>query len=113
MHEAGIAQEILDVLNETASRHGLLKVSGVRLRIGAMRQIVPEALQFAFDALGRGTIAAGARITIEEVAVRCRCRSCDSEFAVVDYDFFCPVCNGIEVTVIEGRELFIDSVEGD
>lgn len=113
MHEAGIAQEILDVVNEIAARHGLSKVSGVRLRIGAMRQIVPDALRFAFEALGRGSVAEGARITIDEVAVRCSCRACGSIFAVEDYDFFCPVCNGMEVTVMEGKELSIDSVEGD
>lgn len=113
MHEVSIVEGLVDILKETAQQHGLTKITGVKLRIGAMRQIVPEALRFAFEIVGKGTVAEGATVTITDVATRARCSACSSEFLVEDSCFVCLSCGSGQVTVTEGKELYIDSLEGE
>jgi hydrogenase nickel incorporation protein HypA/HybF len=113
MHEVSIVEGLIDILKETAQQHGLTKITGVKLRIGAMRQIVPDALEFAFEIVGKGTIAEGASITITHIPTRAKCNKCEHEFTVEEYCFFCSSCGSSQVTVTEGKELYIDSLEGD
>jgi hydrogenase nickel incorporation protein HypA/HybF len=113
MHEMSIVEGLMGILQETAALHKLTRIDTVRLRIGAMRQVVPESLEFAFEALGRGTVAQGARIEITEVPVRARCGGCGAEFTVDDFSFFCASCGGNALTVFEGKELYIESLEGE
>ena len=113
MHEFSIVEGLMGIITETAQKHALTRVDAVKLKIGAMRQAMPEAIQFAFEALADGTVAQGAKIIIEEVPVRIRCNDCSGEFTVKDFAFFCPSCESRRVTVIEGKELYIESLEGD
>ncbi len=113
MHEVSIAEGLMGIIRETVIKHRLTKVESIKLRIGAMRQVVPEALKFAFEIVGKGTIAEGARIDIIAIPTRARCLDCRCEFTVEDYCFICTSCSSGNLTVIEGKELYIDSLEGE
>jgi len=113
MHEMSIVEGLIAIISETAEKHRMTRIEKVNLRIGAMRQVVPDALQFAFEVLGEGTIAEGAKIHITEIPLRARCGSCGDEFTVEQYSFICPACGSSDVAVVEGKELYIESIEGD
>ena len=51
MHELGIVSGILDTVSRAARDAGALRVVAVTLRIGDMREVVPETLDFAWDVL--------------------------------------------------------------
>jgi len=57
MHELSIMQSALDQVLEKARQAGASRVHAIRLRIGALSGVVPDALQFAFEALADGTPA--------------------------------------------------------
>jgi hydrogenase nickel incorporation protein HypA/HybF len=80
VHELSIMQSALDQALDEASKAGAHRVSEIRLRIGVLSGVVPEALQFAFEALSDGTPAAGATLTIEPVPARFWCEPCRQEF---------------------------------
>jgi hydrogenase nickel incorporation protein HypA/HybF len=113
MHEVSIVEGLIEILLDVARENGLSKVTRITLRIGEMRQIVPDALYFAFEAVGKGTIAEGAEIVINSVPTCARCSDCSNEFSVEEYCFFCPSCSSRNVSVIKGKELFVDSIEGE
>lgn len=113
MHEVSIVEGLIGIIEDAAMKNGISKVSEVSLRIGAMRQVVPDALVFAFEVLGKGTVADGAAISIKEVPTRARCRECAMEFMVEDFCFICTSCDSGDVEVVEGKELYIDSLEGE
>jgi hydrogenase nickel incorporation protein HypA/HybF len=50
MHELSIMQSALDQVLEKARQAGASRVHAIRLRIGALSGVVPDALQFAFEA---------------------------------------------------------------
>ena len=51
MHELSIMEGALALALEQARQAGARKLHVIRLRVGAMSGVVPEALQFAFEAL--------------------------------------------------------------
>ena len=60
MHELSIMQSALNQALREARRAGAARVHQIRLRIGVLSGVVPDALQFAFEALTPGTAAEGA-----------------------------------------------------
>lgn len=113
MHELSIVEGLIGIVTDTAKEHRLSKVTGIKLRIGEMRQVVPDALCFAFEIAGKGTVAEGATIEIIHIATRAHCEGCGSDFVVEEFCFICPSCGSGQVSVTEGKELYIESLEGD
>lgn len=111
MHELGIAQEAVRLALETAQARGADRVLSLRLRVGALSGVVPEALQFAFEVVCRGTPAEGARLEIEPVPAACWCAACQAEFECVDFVTECPRCHQPSSQLTRGRELDLAAVE--
>lgn len=110
MHELGIATEILNVALAEAARHEASKITTIYLRVGVIRAVEPEHLTFIFDHLSSGTLAEGAKLSIEEMPVQVECASCGvTETAAFAWE--CPKCKGHEIHVQGGDALDIVSIE--
>jgi hydrogenase nickel incorporation protein HypA/HybF len=109
VHEYSIAAGVIDVaLRHAAGR----RVTVVNLRVGALRQVVPTTLAFAFDFAARGTACEGARLEQELVAARLLCTDCAREWRLDQPNFRCPSCDASAV-IVAGRELELESIEVD
>ena len=62
MHEMGIMQGILDASFEAAQNAGKSKISLVKVTIGELTEIQDYALEFAFEALTKDTMAEDAKL---------------------------------------------------
>jgi hydrogenase nickel incorporation protein HypA/HybF len=113
MHELSIAQDLLEIVSRTAAENNLRRVSRLRIVLGALGNVIPDALEFAFDVAGRGTVAEGAELEIVEVPVTVRCNACGAETVLEDFAFVCTECGSVDVTVLRGKELYLDSIEGE
>lgn len=110
MHELSIAEAVVDV----ALRHARgRRVAAVELKVGHLRQVVPSALEFAFELVTQGTALEGAKLRMEEVPAAGRCRECGAETALPDLPFRCRACGGWDVEVMRGEELLVDALELD
>lgn len=108
MHELALAAGIIDV----ALRHARGRpVSVVRVRVGAMRQVVPDALAFHFEAVSAGTGCDGATLEVEPVAALLRCEACGRRWRPEEPTFRCPACRGANVALESGEELEVESIE--
>ena len=108
MHELSIAQAIVDV----AARHaGDARVSVVSVRVGALRQVVPSALELAFELCAHGTALDGARLELERVPAGVRCGACGAESEPPAFPLACGACGGMVVEVVRGEELQVESLE--
>ena len=106
MHELSIAGSIVEQISE---RLGDKRVTLVRLRIGELSGVVPDALRFCWDLAADGTPLAGAALEIEEIEARCSCRSCGAEFRPPDGLQLCG-CGSADVRLLAGADLTIASV---
>ena len=109
MHELSVASAVLD----TALRHAEdRRILAVSLRIGHLRQVIPDSLAFYFEIVARDTPAEGARLEQVVVPARLRCGGCGDEWDMEGTpEFRCPRCAAGEVAVIAGNELEVDSIE--
>ncbi len=111
MHEVSIMQSVFELAFERMQQARATQIHRVRIRIGALTGVVPEALQFAFDALKKETPAAGATLDVEYLPVRLHCLECSREFGGDDVAGLCPTCGQPSTTVRQGRELDLVSLE--
>lgn len=111
MHEFSIAEALLQAALEVAESQGGLPIERVCVHIGHLRQVLPEALTFAFEALTTGTLAQGATLIWEDIPPRVRCRACQTIFQPEeDWFWTCPRCGGAGGEVLKGDELVLESV---
>ena len=108
MHELSLSSAIVDtVVKHAAGR----RVSVVNLRVGRLRQVVPDSLVFYFEFVARGTVCEGARLEQELIEARLRCRPCGLEWAIEIPAFRCPRCGGSQVEIAGGNEFEVESIE--
>jgi hydrogenase nickel incorporation protein HypA/HybF len=105
VHELSIAGAVVD----TALKHAAgRKVKVVTVRAGALRQVVPDSLEFYFGFVTRDTGCEGAWLELIEVPGRLRC--CGEEWQVDFPDFRCTSCGGA-AEIVAGDELEVESIE--
>ena len=108
MHELSLSSAVVaTTVKHADGRH----VSVINLRVGRLRQVVPETLQFYFGFVSRETVCEGARLELEVIDARLRCRPCGTEWAIEIPAFRCPTCGGSEVEVASGDEFEVESIE--
>ncbi len=113
MHEVAIVEDMFRIIMEVAEKEQLSRIDRVHFRVGKMMQVVPELFRFAFDSAKEDTIAKDAELEIEYVPVKMQCRHCAHEFMVEDQSFYCPKCESSDLDLIQGKELLIQSIEGE
>jgi hydrogenase nickel incorporation protein HypA/HybF len=111
MHEVGIMQRVFEIAFVHLGQEKATRIRRLRLRVGGLSGVIPEALQFAFDALKKDTPAAEASLEVDYVPVRLVCLQCGLDFGADDSTDLCPTCGSPHATVQQGRELDVVSLE--
>ncbi len=117
MHEFSIAQNIVKILSDTVENHGLITVASITVEAGELRQIVPESLEMAFDALKMESEHSNEikdcmlkLVIIPQLVI---CNDCQCNFYPDDLCYICPQCSSISTEVKEGDSMIIKSIEGE
>ena len=112
MHEVSIVMSVIREVTRHIDEGALEgRVRSVHLTVGKMVAALPDNLTFLFGILTSQTPLEGARLDIEEVPVRIRCRACGQETEIGMASMRCSSCGERNVEVASGRELNIDYVE--
>lgn len=109
MHELSITQSMVELCENNA---GGRRVLSVTMEIGELSGMVPDAVEFCFDACSRDTLLEGAQLIIERIPGRGRCH-CGVESPLQNYFDPCPACGGFGLTIISGEELRVRELEVD
>ncbi|ARF59034.1 hydrogenase maturation nickel metallochaperone HypA [Streptomyces gilvosporeus] len=111
MHEMSLALAVVDQIDGAARFERATSVRSVRLQVGELAGVVPDALAFSFELACTGTVLEGAELITEQVAGRARCRPCTRTWATgMPPQLTCPGCGGADTELLSGRELQIVSV---
>ena len=108
MHEMSIAGAVVGTVEKHAAGR---PTSSVTLRVGRLRQVVPESLEFYFGFVSKGTVCEGARLELEIVPGRLACTACGHEWELDQPAFWCPACASSDVRITAGNELEVESIE--
>jgi len=112
MHEMSLAESVLEIVRDCAAREGLTAVREVRLEIGQLSAVEPQALRFCFDAVVRGSLAEGARLEIDEVPGSAWCFECLATVALASRAGECPRCGGTRLLVNGGTDMRVKDFAG-
>ncbi len=108
MHELSLSSAIVNtVVKHAAGR----PVAVVSLRVGRLRQVVPDTLEFYFAFVARGTVCEGAVLEQEQIEAALACDDCGHRWTIDTPAFRCPGCGGGRVTVASGNEFEVESIE--
>ncbi len=108
MHELSLSSAIVNTVAKHAAGR---KVTVVNLRVGRLRQVVPDTLDFYFQFVARDSVCDGARLEQEVVPARLLCRACEHQWDIEIPAFRCPQCAGSDVAVASGDEFEVESIE--
>ncbi|MCR4430251.1 MAG: hydrogenase maturation nickel metallochaperone HypA [Tepidanaerobacteraceae bacterium] len=113
MHELNLAMEILEIVCKTARQHNLKRVTDIWVVSGEMTGVASEALEFGFEIASKNTLAAGARLNLRRLAAIIRCDACGCRYPWKAHGFKCPECFHSGGEMVQGKEFYIDYIEGD
>ena len=103
MHELSIAEAVLAVARQHT---GGRRLAAVRVEVGHLRQVVPDALVFAFELL-----APGVELEIVEVPAEGLCRACGAVTVFDGFPLACAACGSLDVEIVRGEELRVESLD--
>lgn len=112
MHELSVARGIVEVATEAVLEAGAARAVAVRVRVGELSRVAPEALAFCYEVAARGTPLEGSRLAVEVAPVVLHCPTCDRDVTPADVcRLVCSACGTPTADVRGGRELEVESVE--
>ena len=111
MHEMSLAEGVLQLIEDAARTQSFTQVSTVRLEIGQLSGVEPEAMRFCFDAVMRGSVAEGARLEIIELPGVGWCMACAQSVPMKEVFGECPQCGGFQMQVTGGTEMRVKDLE--
>ncbi len=107
MHELSIADAVVRIACAHADGR---RIETVEIKIGHLRQVVPDSLAFAFTLVAEGTLAEGAELVMEEVPAAGICRVCGEESELPGFPLACARCGSLDVELVRGEELLVDAL---
>jgi hydrogenase nickel incorporation protein HypA/HybF len=83
------------------------------VRVGDLAGVVPDSLEFCFEALVAGTPYRACSLDIERVPARGECAQCARVFTLEWPGFTCPACGSLAIARLGGTELQVVDIELD
>ena len=81
MHELGICDALLKMVDGIARDEQLVCVRGITVEVGTLSGVVPKYLEDCWEAVTDGTPYAGTAFSIEVVEGTAKCFDCGQEFS--------------------------------
>lgn len=111
MHEMSLMESVVDIACEAAAKAGAAKVKAIRLDVGVLSHVDPDALLFCYEAVRRGSLAEEADLQINRVAGEGWCLDCGKTVPLAERFGACPECGRYHVQMTAGDELKIRDLE--
>lgn len=109
VHELSLCESIVRIVDGARDGRG---VEAVDVVVGALRQVVPDALVSCWELVTASGPLAGAELRVTYVPARVVCRSCGLPTTLADLPVLrCGACGGVDTALTHGEELFVQSVD--
>jgi hydrogenase nickel incorporation protein HypA/HybF len=107
MHELGLCTSIVDAIERRA---GDRDVASVKVRVGRLNHVHPDAFEQSFAVAAMGTVAENASAELVLTPVLAGCGSCGHRWDADEPPLACPVCRAPDVELHGGDELILESI---
>ncbi len=110
MHEGAVAQSLLSIISAEAKQQNA-KPLAARISCGSLNGINAEALNFAFEAISKGTMCEGLKLAIEQKPIRAKCKKCDYTFTFELHEPTCDRCQSDDFELLPDAPLMLEEIE--
>ncbi|MDR0665407.1 MAG: hydrogenase maturation nickel metallochaperone HypA [Helicobacteraceae bacterium] len=111
MHEYSVVQALLDQCEREAKKAGASRVLRIEVKAGKLSGIEPKLLKTAFEFFSEDSFCKGAKLRVVTQNVAIECKECGAKSELTELDFCCPKCKSAEITIIDGEDLILTSIE--
>ncbi|PDT36631.1 MULTISPECIES: hydrogenase maturation nickel metallochaperone HypA [Sinorhizobium] len=111
MHEMSLMESVIEIVCETARLNGARQVQSIRLDVGVLSHVDPDALLFCYEAVRHGTLAGRAKLEINRIAGEGWCLDCGKKVALQKRFGPCPGCGRHRIQITAGDEMKIRDME--
>jgi hydrogenase nickel incorporation protein HypA/HybF len=111
MHELTVTENILEIALRHAASAQARKITSLYLVIGQLSSIIDDSVQFYWDIISKGTLAAGASLYFQRIAVEMACQKCNHHYSPPGEDFACPECGSTIVKPLAGEEFYLEAID--
>lgn len=111
MHEYSIVQALLEQCESHADAHNAKKITKVVVKIGQYSGVEPHLLEVAFNTFKEATICEGLEFVMNVQPLVIRCGNCARQSTLDQPHYRCPVCESTDVSVEDGEEMYLMSLE--
>ncbi len=111
MHELWICKNILEIINQHDMNKSFTCVRKIYLEIGELTAIDKSALLFSFGVVAENSKAKDAILEITSLAGMASCDSCKKTLSINQYSDTCHFCGNFALTILQGEELRVLSME--
>jgi len=113
MHEIAMVEDVFRIITGVAAENHISRIDRVNVVIGEYLQVKPSLFEFAFEAVREGTVASHAVLNITMQPVELKCEECGKLFLLKELEYSCPFCGSGQLDIVNGKELYIKSIEGE
>ena len=111
MHELFVTEALLDLALRHAQAAQAGQITNVHVVVGQLSSVVDDSVQFYWDLISAGTLAAGALLHFRRVPALFRCSDCRHEYAPGAEVLACPACGSLRVSLVAGDELYLEALD--
>jgi hydrogenase nickel incorporation protein HypA/HybF len=108
MHEISLCEAIADTVRQRAAGRAPARV---RVRIGYLRQVVPDSLVFNWEMVTAGTDLAGCILDVDYIPAVVACAACGARTTLDLPVLMCGSCDSTDVTLVTGDEFDLASFD--
>lgn len=111
MHEAALAQELVDLIERVALENRATTVTRATVEVGELSGVVAEALSFAFEVARQNTVAATCELALLSSPLIVSCPACGFRGNATRGIIGCPTCDAVPLEVVAGRDMRLVSID--
>jgi hydrogenase nickel incorporation protein HypA/HybF len=109
MHELSLCGALIEIVSRRADDR---PVQAVHVRVGQLRQVVPETLAFCWEMVVAQTQLEGSALELERVPAVLHCRACDATGPLGEsIAIACQSCASLDVEVTAGEEFDVTALD--
>lgn len=131
MHEWALAEAVINAASQIAEKEGLKKITEVTVRIGEMQQIEFPIFRFALTQLKPANFK-NTKFRLHKAKAKLKCHVCSNTWLfnsqkldkttaeaihfvpeIAHTYIKCPKCGSPDFEILEGRGVWLESVQGE